>query len=144
MKKETYYQMTMITKPVKNKYDFNDKLPAGMIFFPLTSITEIVCSYFGIPVDETLYGCNRKMTFAKAKHIIRWMLMTHTVVRTSEYDYFEDYSVWEHSQMIRSARMVDGFLSIKDKEYTDNIDSIMLVVNKLRTTDPIFNSIFKK
>ena len=133
----------MMSKDSKNTLVINKQLPSGMIFYPLVSVAEIVGHYFGITTEEIIYGTNRQIVFSKARHIVRWILMTHTVIRAKQYDFFEDYHRFEHSQMIRSTREVNNYISVKSDYIYNDVNSIMAFIVERRKVDETFNAIFK-
>jgi hypothetical protein len=133
----------MMSKNSKNTLVLNKQLPSGMIFYPLVSVAEIVGHYFGITTEEIIYGINRQIVFSKARHIVRWILMTHTVIRAKEYDFFEDYHRFEHSQIIRSTREVNNYISVKSDYIYNDVNSIMVLVEARRQVDKTFDLIFK-
>lgn len=134
----------MMPKNRVNTLVINKQLPSGMIFYPLVAISEIVGHYFGITTEEIIYGINRQTAFSKARYIVRWILMTHTVIRANQYDFFEDYHRFEHSQMIRSTKEVNNYISIKSDYLYNDVNSIMAFIGERRKVDETFNSIFKK
>jgi hypothetical protein len=119
-------------------------LPEGMIFYPLVSISDVVSSYMGISTEDIIFGTNRQMVFSKSRHIVRWILMRYTNVRANEYDFFEEYHRFEHSQMSRSTKRVDELLDVNDSYISADIKNIKILIADKRRVDNVFNSIFRK
>lgn len=122
----------------------NKLLPDGMIFYPLHSIAEIVCNYYGLEVYTLINKGHKGWTLSNARHMIRWNLITKTMIRACEYDPFEEFSAWDHSQMLRSRKTVDDLLSVKDKRTVVAVKAIDEAIAERRLIDQKFNSIFFK
>lgn len=115
----------------------------GMVLYPLVSISDIVAKYYGITTEDIIFGTSRVAVYSKARNIVRWLLYKHTTILASEYDYSNEYKLFNHSRIIRSSKKIDGYIYVKD-QYVVDISTIMVIISEQRQQDKKFNSIFKK